>query len=144
MWFFTQYWTTVTVTHVEYLLVSHSAQFWDLYYLCCTLYINDLPNNISSTIRLNADDAIIYRIIHSNDDIKLQEDLNTLGTPMVTTQVCFSTYPNLSPYTMYFKQMCEIKLHYKCIIKKSNQHNTLDTITHNLSWKEHVAKKKHQ
>ena len=43
------------------------------------LYINDLPTNISSTIRLYADDTIIYRIIHSADDIqKLQEDLNIL------------------------------------------------------------------
>ena len=43
------------------------------------LYINDLPRNITSTIRLYADDAIIYRIIHSADDIqKLQEDLNIL------------------------------------------------------------------
>ena len=41
--------------------------------------INDLPTNISSTIRLYTDDTIIYRIIHSADDIqKLQEDLNIL------------------------------------------------------------------
>ena len=47
------------------------------------LYTNDLPTNISSTIRLYAslyaDDTIIYRIIHPADDIqKLQEDLNIL------------------------------------------------------------------
>ena len=40
------------------------------------LYINDLPNEISSTIRLYADDIIIYRYINSNEDVlKLQEDL---------------------------------------------------------------------
>jgi len=43
------------------------------------LYINDLPNNIITTIRLYADDAVIYGVIYSIDDIKvLQEDLNTL------------------------------------------------------------------
>jgi len=43
------------------------------------LYINDLPKNVTSTIRSHAYDAIIYRTIYSTDDIKkLQEDLNTL------------------------------------------------------------------
>ena len=43
------------------------------------VYINDLPENISSTIRLFADDTYMYRVIESKDDtIKLQNDLNTL------------------------------------------------------------------
>ena len=43
------------------------------------LYINDLPRNITSTIRPYADDTVVCRIIHWTDDIqKLQEDLNTL------------------------------------------------------------------
>jgi len=40
------------------------------------LYINDLPGENSSTIRLYTDDVIIYRQINFNNDIlKLQEDL---------------------------------------------------------------------
>jgi len=39
------------------------------------LYINDLTCEISSTIRLYADDVIIYRKIDTEEDVlKLQED----------------------------------------------------------------------
>ena len=44
------------------------------------IYINDLPNGITSTIRLYADDVIIYKAIYSNDDVlELQEDLAKLS-----------------------------------------------------------------
>ena len=66
------------------------------------LYINDLPNNITSTIRLYADDAIVYRIIHSNDDIKkLQEDVNYIIFNGQKTGLCYSIYylnVNISPF----------------------------------------------
>ena len=53
--------------------------------LLLLIYINDLPNGISSTIRLYADDVIIYRTINSNDAIlKLQEDLVKLSEWAVT------------------------------------------------------------
>jgi hypothetical protein len=43
------------------------------------LYINDLPDNIMSRVRLFADDCVLYREIHDpSDAVKLQEDLNTL------------------------------------------------------------------
>jgi hypothetical protein len=43
-------------------------------------YINDIWRNTESTIRLFADDCIIYRKIVNNKDIeKLQIDLNRLG-----------------------------------------------------------------
>ena len=43
------------------------------------VYINDMPENISSTTRLFADDAIVYRIIRSRKDQSLlQEDLDKL------------------------------------------------------------------
>ena len=44
------------------------------------LYINDLPTKISSTIRLYADDVILYREINSEEDILiLQEDLSIIA-----------------------------------------------------------------
>jgi len=44
------------------------------------LYINDLLTNISSTIRLYADNVILYREINSVDDVLiLQEDLSIIG-----------------------------------------------------------------
>ena len=44
------------------------------------LYINDFPTNLSSTIRLYADDVILYREINTADDVLiLQEDLSIIG-----------------------------------------------------------------
>ena len=43
------------------------------------VYINDMPENISSTTRMFADDALVYRIIRSRKDhTLLQEDLDKL------------------------------------------------------------------
>jgi len=43
-------------------------------------YINDIVHNISSKIRLYTDDTLLYRSIHSEQDvIALQNDLNTLS-----------------------------------------------------------------
>lgn len=43
------------------------------------LFINDIGEAISSMIRLFADDCLVYRIINGpNDEIQLQNDLNTL------------------------------------------------------------------
>lgn len=44
------------------------------------IYINDLPNNISSCMRIFADDCIIYRPISSPDDhLTLQSDLHRIN-----------------------------------------------------------------
>ena len=43
------------------------------------LYINDITANISSGIRLFADDCVLYRIIQSEEDHHyLQQDLNCI------------------------------------------------------------------
>jgi len=43
------------------------------------LYINDITTNITSYIRLFADDCILYRVIHSEQDHQLlQQDLNRI------------------------------------------------------------------
>ena len=44
------------------------------------IFINDLPDNIRSSVRLFADDCVLYRNIHSRQDcLTLQEDLTSLG-----------------------------------------------------------------
>jgi len=44
------------------------------------VYVNNIWRNIDSSIRLFADDCIIYRkITNKNDTEKLQKDLDTLG-----------------------------------------------------------------
>ena len=43
------------------------------------VYINDIPEGINSTLRLFADDSLLYRIIRSKEDQTiLQEDLRRL------------------------------------------------------------------
>ena len=43
------------------------------------IFINDLPDNINSTVRLSADDCVLYRNIRRSDDQQiLQDDLNKL------------------------------------------------------------------
>ena len=47
-------------------------------FLC---YINDLPNQVSSTVRLFADDCLLYRNINTTHDVDtLQEDIDKLQT----------------------------------------------------------------
>ena len=43
-------------------------------------YINDLPEGIGSTVRLFADDTVMYLTIHNQTDLhRLQADLNNLA-----------------------------------------------------------------
>ena len=43
------------------------------------VYIKDMPETISSTTRLSANDSLVYRIIRSKEDqILLQQDLDKL------------------------------------------------------------------
>ena len=44
------------------------------------IFINDLPDNIRSSVRLFADDCVLYRNIKTLTDCQiLQDDLNSLG-----------------------------------------------------------------
>ena len=48
--------------------------------LLFSTYVNDIWRNMESTIRLFADDCVIYRKIINNADVeKLQKDLDRLG-----------------------------------------------------------------
>ena len=43
------------------------------------IHINDLPEAVSSQVRLIADDCLLYRKIHNRQDqLELQKDLNSL------------------------------------------------------------------
>ena len=43
------------------------------------IYINDINQNIQSSVRLFADDCVLYRVIKASEDCRyLQEDLNHL------------------------------------------------------------------
>jgi hypothetical protein len=54
-------------------------------------YINDLPDNIHSSVRLFADDCVLYHEIQNEiDSNELQEDLNTLVKWEENWQLCFN------------------------------------------------------
>ena len=55
------------------------------------LYINDIAENTSSTIRLFADDCLVYKNIKSQSDTTtLQEDLNTMANWSKKWQMSFN------------------------------------------------------
>ena len=55
------------------------------------LYINDLPGHVTSTVRLFADDCLLYRPIRTPDDqVKLQQDLHALTTWATTWGMKFN------------------------------------------------------
>ena len=56
------------------------------------LYINDITAGISSTIRLFADDCIVYRVIKSDSDCSvLQSDINYMHCWALTWQMQFNS-----------------------------------------------------
>jgi hypothetical protein len=76
-------------------------------------YVNDICRNIDSTIKLFADDCIIYREVKNNNDKEnLQTDLNRFGkravenamkiNPTRSKAVCFTRPPVKEPlnYTL--------------------------------------------
>ena len=60
------------------------------------IFINDLPDNIKSSVRLFTDDCVLYRNIHSLQDcLILQDDLDSLGLWEADWQKKF--HANLGP-----------------------------------------------
>ena len=49
--------------------------------LCFLLYINDMGNNISSNLKLFADETLLYGLVHkASDALHLQRDVDSLVT----------------------------------------------------------------
>jgi hypothetical protein len=108
------------------------------------IFIQDLIQVIKSRIRLFADDAVIYRIIETNEDMKiLQEDLDRAGDWVKTNKmslninkcksVCYSRKQNKRDVT-------QLKLQGQDLIEE-NQYKYLGVILdEKLDWNQHIAK----
>ena len=105
------------------------------------IYINDLPNNLKSTVRLFADDTIIYMTISNGTDATaLQQDLDKLSTWEETWQMEFhpqkcsalhitrSRNPKYKQYT----------LHGHILVKEDNAKYLGVVINKTLSWNNHI------
>ena len=69
------------------------------------IFINDLPDNIKSSVCLFADDCVLYRNIYSIQDcFILQEDLTSLGQWEADWQMKFNVAKCLSTRHQHHKQ----------------------------------------
>ena len=104
-------------------------------------YINDLPFNVNSSVRLFADDCVLYREINSDaDHLALQEDLNTLVSWQKIWQMSFNAK---KCFVMRLTHARKVKTYsYKLqdsILQETKSHTYLGvTLTSNLSWNEHI------
>ena len=105
------------------------------------LYINDLPENLNSTVRLFADDCVLYNTISTPQDAAiLQRDLETLSTWEQIWQMSFnpekcfvlripaSRSPIISNYTLG-----------NSTLQETSSHSYLGVdISNNLKWDTHI------
>ena len=104
-------------------------------------YINDMPEGIQSTVKLFADDSLLYRKISSKRDcIKLQQDLDRLQEWEKKWQMAFNA------------EKCEVLcisnkkhplqhsyfIHGQKLATKTDSKYLGVTISSNLSWSKHV------
>ena len=102
------------------------------------IYINDIVKNISSQIKLFADDCQLYRVIKTEQDtISLQRNLDTLSHWALVWQMNKCTVMrcsrSLNPITVNYSI-------YGSILSVTHQHMYLGmTLDDHLSWSTHVT-----
>ena len=107
------------------------------------LYINDLPNGISSGVRLFAEDAIVYRTISDPSDCQtLQEELDELSNSEKTWLMEFNA-SKCEVLTVTNKRspiVTNYILHGRALknSKKSAKYLGI-TITSDLKWNTHIT-----
>ena len=105
------------------------------------IYINDITESITSTIRLYADDVLLYRVISNEaDTICLQNDLFTLENWANTWQMKFN--PPKCIHLAITRKKTSIKHCYQIHGQQIQQSNSAKylgvVIDQHLTWKEHV------
>ena len=105
-------------------------------------YINDLPEGITSTVRLFADDTIMYLAIKGKKDSKsLQEDLNKLASWETKWDMEF--HPDKCQVLSITRKRRPIKssyiLHGKSLAHVDSVKYLGVTISSSLNWNEHIS-----
>ena len=106
-------------------------------------YINDINNAITSQIKLFADDSVLYRNIHNqNDQVILQNDLDTISSwaekwlMELNINKCFVLSSTLKRYSIFHD-----KNTLGAMLKRVTNHDYLGvTISSDLNWLRHVKK----
>ena len=110
----------------------------------CFLFVNDIGNDITSNIKLFADDTLLYGLVHNSDDaISLQSDLDKLVEWAKLWQMAFN------PSKCYVLHVCRTKCPF--IHPYTVLGHTLQAVDHypylgvslseNLNWKPHIQTK---
>ena len=108
------------------------------------IFIIDLPDNIRSSVRLFADECVLYRNIHSLQDcLTLQEDLASLGQWEADWQMKFNVAKCHSMKVIrhqHHKQILfDYSLHNKTLENVQSAKYLGITITDNMDWGQHVS-----
>ena len=108
------------------------------------IFINDLPDNIRSSVRLFADDCVLYRNIKSPIDCQiLQDDLNSLSQWETDWQMKFNVAKCHSMRVTRHLPDKQILFDYTLHQQKLEQVQSAKylglTITDNLDWGQHVS-----
>ena len=75
-------------TIVPWFVNSIQQECGPLHFIC---YINELPNEVNSTVKLHANDILLYRAIYSKADYEiLQKDLDVVNQWAKSWQMAFN------------------------------------------------------
>ena len=108
------------------------------------IFINDLPENIRSSVRLFADDCVLYRNIESPTDCQiLQDDLNSLAQWEADWQMkfnvakCHSMRVTRHPPDKHIQ--FEYTLHQQRLEQVQSTKYLGITISDDLDWGQHIS-----
>ena len=108
------------------------------------IFINDLPDNIRSSVRLFAYDCVLYRIIYSRQDcLTLQEDLTSLGQWEADWQMKFNVAKchsmRVTRHQHHKQILFDYSLHNQTLENVQSAKYLGITITDNMDWGQHVS-----
>ena len=108
------------------------------------VFINDLPDNIRSSVRLFADDCVLFRNIRSlSDCLILQDDLDSLVRWEADWQMkfnvakCYST--RVTRHLPNKQVKCEYALHQQKLEQGHSAKYLGITLTEDLDWGQHIS-----
>ena len=108
------------------------------------IFINDLPDNIKSSVRLFADDYVLYRNIHSLQDcLILQGDLDSLGLWEADWQMKFNVAKchsmRVTRHYSHKQIIHDYTLHQQTLENVQSAKYLGITITENINWGQRIS-----